>query len=90
MRRNAFAGLFVGPARSFEQRELLARPLRAARALQLGLQPVAQLEQIHRVLRRVVEHALRERAHRPVGALVLLVELHAEVALEQRGEPERA
>ena len=25
---------------------------------------------------------------RPVGALVLLVQLHAEVALQQRGEPE--
>ena len=30
-----------------------------------------------------------ERAHRPVGALVLLVELHPEVLLEQRGEPDR-
>ena len=58
--------------------------------LELALQLVAQLEQVDRVLRGVVEHPLRQRPHRPVGALVLLVELHAEVPLEQRGEAERA
>ena len=53
------------------------------------LQPVAQLEEMQRVLRRVVEHPLAQRPQRPVRALMLLVELHAEVALEERGQPER-
>src|SRR5262252_942977 len=42
-----------------------------------------------RVLRGVVEHPLGQGTHRPVGALVLLVQLHAEVALQQRGQAER-
>src|SRR6185503_11953739 len=51
-------------------------------------QLVAQCKQMHRVLRRVLQHAGREWPHGPVGALVLLVELHAEEALEQCGEAE--
>jgi len=54
------------------------------------LQSIAELEQVDRVLRRVVEHALSERTHGPIGALMLLVELHPEEVLEQRGEPEGA
>ncbi len=80
----------VGPRGSLEQRKLLARPVEPSGPLELALQLVAQLEQVDRVLRGVVEHPLRQRPHRPVGALVLLVELHAEVPLEQRGEAERA
>ena len=57
-------------------------------ALELGAHLVAEIEQEGGVERGVVEHPLRERAQRPVGALVLLVELHAEVALEQRRESE--
>ena len=57
---------------------------------ELVAKSVAEIEQVLGVLRRVVEHALRERSHRPVGALMLLVELHAEEPLEQRGQTERA
>ena len=46
---------------------------------------IAQAEEMHGVLRRVVEHPLGEGAQRPVGALVLLVELEPEPALEERG-----
>jgi methylmalonyl-CoA mutase N-terminal domain/subunit len=49
---------------------------------------IAQAEKVDRVLRRVVEHVGRERPHGPIGALVLLVELHAEVLLEQRRQAE--
>jgi hypothetical protein len=63
--------------RSTEPRELLG-------------EPVAEAEKEVRVLRRVLEHVGRERTHRPVGALMLLLELEPEEALEQRGEPEGA
>ena len=90
MRRNAFARVVFTPAGSLEQAELLARPLPAAGPLELGLEPVAKLQQMDGVLRRVVEHSLRQRPHGPVGALMLLVELHPEVPLEQRRETEGA
>mgnify|MGYP003286824483 CR=1 FL=1 len=55
--------------------------------VELAAQVVAQVEQPARVLRRVVEHSLRQRAHRPVGALMLLVELDdLDVALRRAGE----
>src|SRR5207302_7896570 len=41
------------------------------------------------VLRRVLQHVLGERSHRPVSALMLFVEADAEVPLEERGETER-
>src|SRR5262245_5177377 len=44
---------------------------------------------MNRVLCRVVEHPLRQRSHGPIGALVLLVQLHSKKTLEQRGETER-
>ena len=57
-------------------------------ALQSVVQALPQRQQVHRVLSGVFEHVLRQRTHRPVGALVLLVEPHAEEALEERGQPE--
>jgi hypothetical protein len=74
------------PARALEEGELLARPVEATGTIEVVVQSVAQLEEMDRILRRVVEHALRERTHRPIGTLEFLVELHAEVALEERGE----
>ena len=44
---------------------------------------VAQLEQKLGVLRGILEHPRREWSHRPVGALVLLLQLQAEEPLEQ-------
>src|SRR6185437_15341690 len=82
--------IVVGPACAFEQREFLTCPPEPSGAIEIGLQAVAQLEQMDRVLRGVVEHPLAERAHRPVGALVLFVELDPEVAFEERSEAERA
>ena len=43
---------------------------------------------MHRILRRVLQHVRRERAHGPIRALMLFVELHREVLLEQCGEAE--
>ena len=56
--------------------------------LELVAQQVAQLEQVPRVLCRIVQHAGRQRAHAPVGALVLLVQLEPEVLLQQRRKAE--
>src|SRR6185503_4106226 len=81
--------IIARPARALEQREFLGGPIPAARGFELVLQLVAQLQQVDGILRGVVEHALRERPHGPVGALMLLVELETEVSLEKRGEPER-
>ena len=64
--------------------------MRSTQPLELTPKAVAQIEQMLGVLGRVVEHSLRERAHGPVGALMLLVELHAEEPLEERGKTERA
>jgi len=83
------ARLLVRPPRALQQAELLARPLHAPHPLELRRHPVLQLQQVERVLRRVVQHVRRERPHRPVGALVLLVQLHAEEPLQQRGQAER-
>ena len=54
------------------------------------MQPVTQRQQMACVLRRIIEHVGRERAHAPIGALMLLVQLHAEELFEQGSEPERA
>jgi len=53
------------------------------------MEHVAQPDQVHRVLRGVIEHVGAERPHRPVGPLMLLVELEPERALQERREPER-
>src|SRR5881396_2512655 len=45
---------------------------------------------MNRVLCGVFEHAWSERSHRPVGALMLFVELHTKEMFEQRCESERA
>jgi predicted PurR-regulated permease PerM len=79
----------AGPARAFEQPELFLRPVPAAGGFELRFELVAQFKEIDRVLRGVVEHARGERTHGPVSALMLLVDLEAEVALEQRREAER-
>ncbi len=83
-----FLAIAVAPLRPLQPAELFLRPRPASGPVQLLLQPIAQIEQIHRVLGRVAQHVGRERTHRPVGALMLLVELHAEVALEEGRQAE--
>jgi hypothetical protein len=83
-------GAVAVPLHALEPLELLLGPRHPAEPREALAEAVAQLEQPDGVLRRVVEHVRGERAHRPVGALVALVELHAELLVEQRGEPERA
>jgi hypothetical protein len=58
-------------------------------AVQRVLKALAKGEQVHGILRRVLEHVAGQRSHRPVRALVLLVQADAEEALEEGGEPER-
>src|SRR5215210_6500575 len=44
--------------------------------------------QLARVLCGVLEHVRRERTHRPIGTLMLLVEFDVEELLEEGAEPE--
>ena len=53
-------------------------------------QPIAETEQVARILRRVVKHIGRERPHAPIGTLMLLVEFETEKLFKQRRETERA
>src|SRR6266542_4472472 len=63
--------------------------MQPALCFQLAFEVVAQLQQKARVLRGVFEHVVGKRAHRPVRALMLLVQPDVEILLEERGEPER-
>ena len=47
-----------------------------------------QTQQVPRILCRVVQHVGGERTHTPVGALMLLIQLEAEVFLQERRESE--
>src|SRR5581483_3383176 len=67
------------PSRALQPLKLLFGPCPALLPAEFVGQPVTQLEQMHRILRRVLQHSRRERAHGPVGTLVFLVELHVEI-----------
>jgi hypothetical protein len=56
---------------------------------QLLTQAVVDVQQVMRVLGRVVEHFGGEGAHAPVAELVLFVGVHAAVHLQQVCEGER-
>jgi len=77
------------PAQVLEPRELLLGPAQPVLVFERGAQLVAQCREVSGVGRRVVEHLGRQRPPRPVGSLVLLVELHGEVLLEQCRQPYR-
>jgi len=64
----------------------LLQPGEAVELHEVGAELVAQGEEVEHIHRGVVEHVAVERALRPVGLLVVLVELDAEVGLEERGE----
>jgi len=72
----------------FEAPELLLRPREAAPLLEGLAESVAQRKEVVRVERRVLKHLAGERPARPVRALELLVEMHTDVLVEQRSQPD--
>ena len=70
------------PVSTLQAHKLLGAPGRPAEPRELVAKPIAQVEQVLGVLSRVLEHARCKRAHGPVCALVLLVELHAKEPLQ--------
>src|SRR2546426_7869080 len=75
--------------RSLEPLELLLRPAQPPERYQPLPQGGAQRGQVRGVRRRVGEHRRGKGPSRPVGLLVLLGELDADVLGEQRGESDR-
>jgi hypothetical protein len=63
IRRNASVVGTALPLRVFQQRELFFSPVQAPFAFQLGLEMIAQLEQIAGVVGRILEHVVGKRAH---------------------------
>src|SRR5438105_4865528 len=61
----------------------------ATATLQLALHVIAQLQQVARVLRGVLEHVRRQWPHRPIRSLVFFVQPDVEVLLQQRRKTER-
>jgi hypothetical protein len=72
--------LAIGPAPPAQRLELLLRPAVALRVLELAPEPLGERQQIQHVGRRIAHLLLRERAARPVGALLVLGQVHVEVA----------
>ncbi len=80
-----------GRARATEQDgELLLRPLEAPRRLQPLREQLPQLEEVGHVARRVAALRVGERAARPVGQLVALLEADPEQTLDEREQRRRA
>ena len=71
-----------------EEAELLLGPGEPAEPGQFAREQVGERQQVRGVGGRVGQHAGLERAFRPVGPLVALVERHAEALLEQRRQAE--
>ena len=78
----------VAKADVLQARKFLLGPLPTSRCIQLVAQFLCERDEVPGVHRRILEHLRRERSHRPVGALMRLVHLQAEVAVEQRGQSE--
>ena len=75
---------FPGAAR--HEAELLLRPCKPPLLLKLAAQQVPEADQMAHVLRGVDPLAIGERAARPIVALTALVELHAEMDLDESGQ----
>ena len=75
-------------ARVLEGAQLLLDPPHAPALLQVGAQPVVQGQEVHDVLARVDELLGPERAARPVGVGLILLDADLQHALEEHGEPD--
>ena len=68
--------------------EILLRQRQQAALAQLGMQAVAQLDQVMRIQPGVVDQMLGQRALTPVGALVAFVQRNAQLGLQHRPQPD--
>src|SRR5438874_1077273 len=68
----------------------LPKPLATVKTIQLRLQFRGKRQQIMHIIKRVFNHARRQRPHRPIGFLRVFVKLNTKKALHEGTQTELA